>query len=390
MNAISRTIGILILTTVINTAHTAPTEAESPKPVKNIFWSGHSLLAPPIPDFLEAISNGFGVRMGWNLHMMAGASLEARTRGRPPELTGWPGYRQGDNRAGQNMDVIAEFRNPQTLESGRYDVLVITEVHDFLYWLLRNDTVRLLRHYHERFIEGNAAGQTFFYQAWLDYLDKENPQTWMDYERAAAPVWQCIATRVNTSLTAEGRTDQLKFLPASLALVELVDRATSGTGLPGITAGTVGATMERIFRDKVHLSELGSYYIALVSYAFIYGKSPEGAWVPAGIDEVQAATLQNLAWAFYSDYQATNKALSLADCRALVRDSFADTYWRYIQERERSADVPWHKALQQRATGDARRIDNTRQWVQGFAEDAPDNPLRFDPDSDADYWFPAP
>jgi len=374
----------------MNTAQTAPADSGSPKPVKNIFWSGHSLLAPPIPDFLEAISNGFGVRMDWNLHMMAGASLEARTRGRPPELNGWPGYRQGDNRAGQNMDVIAEFRNPQTLESGRYDVLVITEVHDFLYWLLQNDTVRLLRHYHERFIEGNAAGQTFFYQAWLDYLDKDNPQSWMAYERAAAPIWQCIATRVNTSLSAEGRADQLKFLPASLALVELVDRATSDTGLPGITADTTAATMDRIFRDKVHLSELGSYYIALVSYAFIYGKSPAGAWVPAGIDEVQAASLQNLAWAFYSDFQSKNKALSLAECRALVRDSFADIYWRYIQDREASADVPWHKALRQRATGDSRRISNTRLWQQGFAEDAPDNPLRFDPESDADYWYPAP
>jgi hypothetical protein len=38
----------------------------------------------------------------------------------------------------------------------------------------------------------------------------------------------------------------------------------------------------------------------------------------------------------------------------------------------------------------AKRIRNSRAWREGFAEDAPDNPFRFDPATDQSYWHPAP
>jgi hypothetical protein len=273
---------------------------------------------------------------------MAGASLQARTRGRPPSETGWDGYRQGDNRDTQNMDVIAEFLAPRTIDGDRYDVLVITEVHSLLWAILGWDTVRLLRHYHERFMEGNPEGQTFFYEAWLGVNDKEDPRSWMAYERAASPVWQCVATRVNASLAAEGRDDRIASLPAGLALVELVERATSAEGVPGVSGETVLETINNIFSDDVHLTRLGAYYVALVSYSFINDQSPIGAWAPADIDDLQARSLQQVAWEFVSGYRASNKPLELAECRALVRDSFADLYWRYIYDGHNYADLSWY------------------------------------------------
>lgn len=383
----------LVMVAATSTTHAdilnrAPVTATPPD--KGIFWSGHSLTDPPIPGFVAEISASLGQPVRWNRHSMAGASLEARTRGRPPNLDGWDGYQQGFNRDSDDMDVISELQVPRTIGDSRYAVMVITEVHDFLWSLLRGDTVRLLRHYHERFIEGNPAGQTFFYQSWLGIHDMQNPQPWIAYERAASPVWQCIANRINVSLEAEGRDDRLAFLPASAALVELVERATTGNGIAGISDPETSTTMKGLFRDDVHLTPLGAYYIALVSYAFIEKAPPIGAWAPPDISGMQAAALQKLAWEFASEYRAGNTPLSLEACRELLRESFAADYWQYIFDGYRDSNEPWHTAIYKRLTNTGKRLRNTLIWQQSFAEDAPENPFRFDQSTDASYWHSPP
>ncbi len=357
---------------------------------QNVFWSGHSLTDPPIPQMVAAISAGFGTPMNWNRHSMAGASMEARTRGRPPNPNGWDGYRQGNNRDTVGMDIIEEFRSGATVGGNGYDVLVVTEVHDFLYSLLRGDTVRLLRHYYERFRAGNPQGRAFFYQAWLNIYDDSNPQPWIDYERAAEPIWQCIATRINTSLAAAGRDDRLDFIPAGAALAELVERATTGAALPGISTSDVAATVDRLFRDTVHLTDTGSYYIALVSYAFINQRSPVGAWSPPDVGAATAQALQTLAWDFYTRYEQHNVPLTLPECSARIRDSFAAQFWEFLQARADHRDQAWYKTFWERLTGPARTRRNIREWQQGFAVDSTADPFRFDANSDAGYWHPAP
>jgi hypothetical protein len=390
MRLILLSLGLLGIMATTSALLAAPRESTVTQQGTNVFWSGHSLTDPPIPEMLADISAGFGVPMRWNRHSMAGASMEARTRGRPANMNGWDGYRQGSNRDSVGMDVIEELRTAATVGGNGYDVLVITEVHDFLWWLLNGDTVRLLRHYHERFIEPNPAGQTFFYQSWLALPDSQEPQTWLAYERAAAPVWQCIATRINTSLTAEGRSDHLQFLPASLALVALVERATAGPGIPDITANTVPATLNRIFQDGVHLTDSGAYFVALVSYAFIAKKSPVGAWAPDDMSLAGALALQQLAWDFYTDYQSSNVPLSLSECRALVRNSFANKYWDYIYAQKHYDDLPWYSRASKRATNALKNRSDQHNSEKGFAEDNPENPFRFEPDSDTHYWHQLP
>jgi hypothetical protein len=390
MRLILLSLGLLGIMATTSALLAAPRESTVTQQGTNVFWSGHSLTDPPIPEMLADISAGFGVPMRWNRHSMAGASMEARTRGRPANMNGWDGYRQGNNRDSVDMDVIKELRTAATVGGNGYDVLVITEVNQFLWSVLRGDTVRLLRHYHERFMAGNPSGQTFFYQSWGSIYDKQDPQAWIAYERAAEPVWQCIATRVNTSLTAEGRSDQLRFLPASLSLVALVERATSGTGVPGISADTVPATLNRIFRDTAHLTDTGAYYIGLVSYAFIEARSPVGAWAPPGMNRELARALQNIAWRFYVDYRDRNAPLTLSACSALVRDSFAERFWRFIVASKGHNDLPWYSALWHNITGPIRIRRNTQKWQAGFAEDNPENPFRFEPDSDTHYWHQPP
>jgi len=167
--------------------------ADPPKTAlpERVFISGHSLTDQPLPSDLAAIAASLGHPLQWNRQYMVGSSIRARVRGAkaPPGETGWSGYHQGSNRDSENMDVLAELRQPRTVTGGPYDVLLITEEHGLLGTMVWNDTVRYLRHYHDRFIDANPAGRTLFYESWLGLDDKNDPRRWIAYERAASPIW---------------------------------------------------------------------------------------------------------------------------------------------------------------------------------------------------------
>ena len=113
---------------------------------------------------------------------------------------------------------------------------------------------------------------------------------------------------------------------------------------------------------------MGVYYMALVNYAAVYRRSPEGAWAPSGVTATQARSLQQVAWDFVSRFYATNAPRDLAQCRSYMRDSFCGMYSSY---RGQGAT----------ATADCGRF---------FSRETTDNPLYYDPQADAAYWFPAP
>jgi hypothetical protein len=351
-----------------------------------VFVSGHSLTDQPIPDYLEAIARSLGAAHVWNRQYVVGSSIQRRTRGENPQASDWPGYRQGDNKDGSDLDVVAELRSPKTTGGKPYDVLLITEMHGLLISYLWLDTVRMLRHYHDVFISGNPQGRTYFYESWLSLLNKSAPASWIAYERKASPIWQCAATRINISLEHAGRKDRITPLPAGLALAELIARATEGKGLPGITAGSPRETVDRFLSDDVHLTSLGKYYMALVSYAAIYGRSPVGAWAPDGVDGKQAEAMQQFAWSFISDFYARSRPLPLAECRKLIANEFNQSYWNY-----RLPEQSWSPAaLLREADAWWRRQRDIRRSAQKFSAEDASNPFFFSPEIDASYWYPAP
>jgi hypothetical protein len=352
----------------------------APRDAARVFISGHSLVDEPMPSNLEAIARALGKTIQWNRQYVVGSSIRERTRG-PEASDGWAGYRMGYNRQGQGLDVIAELRQPRTTDGQPYDTLIITEQHAVLETLVWNDTVRYLRHYHDRFIEGNARGQTYFYEPWLDVGDKNDPQRWIAYERAAAPVWQCIVVRVNHSLAAEGRSDRIVSLPASTALADLIERATRGR-VPGISAARVSDTVDRIFEDTVHLTALGSYYMGLVSYSTVYGRSPLGAWAPQGVTPEQARALQQHAWEWISRYYANYRPPTLDQCDALA-EGFVVPYWSYVR------DTYWRREIGS-AQARFRWLRNVAGWRWRFSRDNADDPFHYDPETDRSYWFAPP
>lgn len=361
-----------------------PTTLHQPRTAANIFYSGHSLMDQPLPDFVQKIAESLSTQVQWNRQYVVGSSIRRRTRGGDdPALPEWHGYKQGYNREGEGLDVVAELRGPQTI-AGKYDVLVITEEHTMLETLIKSDTVRLLRQYHDQFVAANAAGQTFFYEPWFSVADKSEPRSWIEYERRAAPIWQCVATRINVSLQAEGRADRIISLPASTALAALIERATQGAGMPALTRSTVRETVDSLIRDDVHLQPLGAYYMSLVTYASIYRRSPQGAWHPTTVSPEQATALQDFAWTFVSRYYDAYRPLSLEECRArLASDDGLEPLWHYINTTYWRKDVGAVRGYLRYV----RRLMTSRRL---FSSDTAENPFYFDPAADNAYWLAPP
>jgi hypothetical protein len=366
-----RLITASLLLSVLWSAPFAQTALSSPT---RVFVSGHSLTDQPMPDLLERIAGSLGSPVDWNRQYMVGSAIKHRTRGRGNEA-GWAGYLQGDDREGRGMNVLDELR------SHPYDVLVITEQHGLIDSLVWHDTVRHLRHYHERFIAGNPKGRTYFYEPWLGIPGKIEVPRWVAYERAASPLWQCIATRINRSLAAEGRRDRIASLPAGLALAELIERATSGTGVPGVSGSSVAQTVERLFHDNVHLTPLGAYYVALVVYAVVFERSPEGAWAPEGVPPQQASALQRVAGEVVARYRSGGRPLTQQGCHQALRGPFVGAYLAHMR------DDYWAK----QDAGVARLV--WRRWRNEWTirwRLWRNDPLRWDLAVEKDYWFPAP
>lgn len=331
-----------------------------------MFFSGHSLTDNPLPDYVAAIAESLGTQAWWNQQNIPGSPIRLRTRGSDMNGTAFAGYSTGKNRVGSDMNVINELRQPQTISGQRYDTLILTERHDLLETLAWENTVKYTRHFHERLIEGNAQANSYLYHAWLGIPNKSEPSSWIAYERAVAPAWQCIASRVNQSLQNAGRSDRVIYMPTGLALASLVEQATQGN-VSGITAASVSGTVDRLFSDNVHLTSLGMYYMALVNYGSIYRRSPVGAWAPSSVTAAQAQSLQSIAWTAVSSHFNTFTSPTLEQCRAVMRNTVCSSYYNFTNETGKIAGC-----------------------VNLFSGATQDNPFYFNSATDTSYWLPAP
>jgi hypothetical protein len=350
----------------------APAPAPSPGPAlpgprasAAIMISGHSLTARGIFDNMEAVAASQGTPMVWNTQIVNGSPTRFRTRGFDFNDPTFSGYGMGENRNGTNMNIAAELLYPQTIGGQRYDTLVLTERHDIVNTLLWEDTVRYTRHFHDRLVAGNSGANSYLYHSWLAINNKYDPSSWIGYERTVAKAWQCTAARVNVSLAAAGRGDRMTYLPAGLALTDLVEQAALRGAVAGVSGGDAAQTIDRLFTDSLHLSPLGEYYMALVSYASVYRRSPVGASAPYGVTAEQAYALQNQAWQSVSNYYNSQSVPSMEQCQAVMRDQVCSAYANYAGN--------WGVGA----------ICTDR-----FSQQAQTNPFYFNAATDYGYWFP--
>lgn len=279
------------------------TPAVTAQPPQRLFYSGHSLLDEPLPRDVAAIAASLGTPLQrWERDTPPGSSMRERV-----SAGAWP------------REAI--------------DTLVVTEQHTLVGNLVWNDSAGQLRRLHERLIAANPRGRTWFYASWLNVDDKADPRRWIAYERAASPIWQCLVDRSNASIAAQGRADRIEFLPAAALLAALIDRVTQGS--------VAGVSVASLMRDDVHLTPLGSYFMALVVHAALFERSPAGAAVPEGVDANTARLLQGLAWELLQQERARRQSLSQGACRERTQ-AFVATYAAYVRDViDRPQLGPW-------------------------------------------------
>lgn len=298
----------------------------------NIFFSGHSLIDNPMPDFVAAIAEAQGDTNDWEQQNVLGSPIRVRTRGGNANGSGWDGYSDGKNRDGDGMNVLGELASPSRLAAGeRYDTLVITERHDPLDTMQWENTLGYLRDYHDRLTDASPAARTRFYQCWPD-IDKDDPTRWTAYVRAELAVWECAASKLNRGL---GQSE-ITVIPAAVVLARVVEEALAGR-VPGVS-GSTSTRMNAIFTDNVHLTEVGAYAMGAAIYASVYGKSPVGADASNGLSAATTAALEAIAWDVVASYPASERSeRDLAACRTTVARDVCPEYYA-IRGRDGTCD----------------------------------------------------
>ncbi len=277
----------------------SPVISLEPRNSANLFTSGHSLLDP-----VASVIGSVGLaefRLGaYYHHTIPGSPIESRLQS------------LGDEIFGMN----------------NYDTLIVTERHDLipvLRWHLGHQD---FKDYVDRFLNRNPNAQEFFYyHSWLE-IDYNNPLPWIEHETAAGPVWECTALKVSQMYTDEMSDVEIQNIPASTALVELVSRSTGGNNLPGVTQANDYQTIDYLFSDNVHVEDVTSYFLTLVTYAFVMRRSLDDIDVPIGISTLTAQSLKTVAWDVVTNYAP--EFTSLAQCRDYMEDycSVAATFLR--------------------------------------------------------------
>lgn len=323
----------------------------------SFFVSGHSLTDRPLPDMLEDMARQGGRTLSWQRQHIGGSSIRHRSEGGERDRPG-SGYAAGTDRDGNPIDVLAAFG------SAPYDVLIITEWHRVLDAMLREKTAGQLRDFQDRFIAANSDGASFFFSPWADLSDPADPADWIAYERAASPIWQCMVETVNRSLARSSRADRIGFIPASLALAELVERLTSD-GLPGFSGMSRPDIVAALFSDRVHLTELGTYFTAIVTYASVFGKEAATAVPPATLDRAKAEALRDFAIDFVARWQA-QAAAPAGYCNG-VPAGFILAYTGYM-ERTYSRPELGHVSAQ------VKRLRDTARFLWRLRSGGPDLP----------------
>lgn len=294
-----------------------------------VVFSGHSLTDNSVPTVRDiAAYNNMDF---YDIYQaIPGSPIRIRTRGDDPQTDNtWDGYSYGT----RGINLLQEFATPTQIPSGdRYDTLVITERHNLLNTIEWESTPSLLRHYHDRLREANSDVRTYFYQSWLS-IDKNNPQNWLDYESNSLMAWECVSSKVNLTLVADGFSPNVRTLAAGWALKTLVQSALNGE-IPGLEGSQLDR-LNAIFQDAVHLTPLGELFVGAYTYSEIFGQSPEGYPIPANLPAETGNALLALAWQLVQEYHSfgNRHSRNMDACRSHIENNVCENYWDGIFNR---------------------------------------------------------
>jgi hypothetical protein len=267
------------------------------------YYLGHSLIGPDIPAFVTQMAQAAGhdgafynSQLGW------GASLRNHWE---PEHT-IAGY--------DAMNQPPAYRPAKTaLESGDYDVLVLTEMIDLEDAIRWHDSGRYTALWAQLARKHAPQIRIYKYETWHNHL---NASDWLDrIDRDAEALWEGTILAQAKAYPGVGT---IYVIPAGRAMAAFARelRARGGlTGMPDTDA--LFAFADDGTRDTIHPSDKAAYLIALVYYATLYHADPRGLphtlrradGTPADAPAPDvAALMQEIAWDVVRSTRSTGVA----------------------------------------------------------------------------------
>ncbi|MEX1234109.1 MAG: hypothetical protein WEB56_03880 [Roseovarius sp.] len=242
-----------------------------------VVQSGHSLTDPVVP-MLDAMVAAVGGQAG---------------RGRVIDASTIPGSPM-DWRWNNSPDYGPDARH----DISHYDVLVITERAPLSNTMPWHDSAEVaLRWVKHAWREGNEGqgAQSFLYATWVHINsgpDFDNPDNDPDghlpfrirLDREMTN-WQAIADHVNAN--RPGMAPPMRIIPGPAIMAAAYDAVAKGQA-PGLS------DFADLFSDQIHLSDAGTYLIALAHFAMIYGRDPRE--IPERLGRRSVPAPRTAAW----------------------------------------------------------------------------------------------
>jgi hypothetical protein len=256
-----------------------------------VFHLGHSLVGRDMPAMVEQLARFARIR-GHSHHSQLGWGTSLREHWEPDvPVNGF-----------EAENAHPRFRPAhEALASGTYDAVVLTEMvelRDAIRWHASPE-------YTPRWVAAaraaNPDARVYLYQSWHNL---EHPDGWLPrLERDPQTLWQA---HLMAPVWADRDLGPFHAIPVADVLAELTRRLAAGERAEGLHApADLFARNPDGTLDTIHFNDQGLYLVALVHFAVLYHRSPEGLphalrradGRPARAPSRQAATMmQRIVW----------------------------------------------------------------------------------------------
>ncbi len=253
-----------------------------------VFHLGHSLVGRNMPAFLQQLAGGdhdYRSQLGW------GATLKSHWDP-DVEINGF----EFENQHNKYQDVH------EAIVSGELDAFVMTEMVEIKDAIRYFDSANYLHEFAAYISRHSPQTRVFLYESWHHVDDERGWFTRLDEDYPEHWLGQILYP----ALARSEQTARIHVIPVGQVLAAFFRVVEERDGVPGITQP------EDIFirnddgtLDAIHVNDIGMYLVALVHYAVLYQRSPEGLQhqlaradgTPATAPSAEAAALmQQITW----------------------------------------------------------------------------------------------
>ena len=263
----------------------------------SVYHLGHSLVGRDMPAMLQQLAgsgHNYRSQLGW------GATLQSHWNPKIP-INGF----EQENSHNKYRDAF------EAIESQEYDAIVLTEMVEITAAIEHFDAARSLTNFAKKISQDSPNSHIYFYETWHEVTD---PKGWMNrLDNDLAQYWE--GEILHKALAQLDGNVPIYLIPAGQVFSAFFKELESIDGVVGIEKPEdIFAKKEDGSLDPIHINDLGSYFVAVIHYAVLYRKSPEGLAYQLkradGTDatppsEEAAKLMQKITWEVVSKMEKT-------------------------------------------------------------------------------------